>query len=124
MEDWRLTGHEDYLTGMTFYKVRFPQFWKKAYADKNAFFQKTERYAHDFVEHFHREEEYLEGEQIRLFWHEHCKLCWDEIMADDEREFYCSQNLDIWMCPECFNDFKEKFGLIERPEEELIELLK
>ena len=29
MEDWRLTGHEDYLTGMTFYKVRFPQFWKR-----------------------------------------------------------------------------------------------
>ena len=40
MSDWRLelNGHmiED-LVGSTFYKVTFPEFWKVAYREKNAF---------------------------------------------------------------------------------------
>ena len=41
MSDWRLNGQEDYLSNKTLYKITFPEFWKIAYKDKNAFFRKS-----------------------------------------------------------------------------------
>ena len=40
MSDWRLNGHEEYLSNKILYKITFPAFWETAYKDKNAFFQK------------------------------------------------------------------------------------
>ena len=42
--------------------------------------------------------------------HSHCEFCWRKFGAGgDIQEGYGSVNKDddIWICPECFNDFKE-----------------
>ena len=49
MSDWRLNGQEEYLSNKTLYKITFPAFWEAAYKDKNAFFQKIERYAKNIL---------------------------------------------------------------------------
>ena len=82
MDDWRLRGQEEYLKGLTFYKVRFPDFWIKAYGEKNAFYQMISTEGHRFVEQMQRGEEYLEGEKIQHFWHEHCEFCWEKATTD------------------------------------------
>ena len=69
MSDWRLNGQEEYLSNKTFCKIVFPAFWKTAYKDKNAFFQKIERYAKKHVEETNCGHEFLEGEKIQHFWH-------------------------------------------------------
>ena len=45
--------------------------------------------------------------------HEHCNFCWARISEyDDElNEGYCTVKDELWVCPQCFNDFKEKFNL-------------
>ena len=57
----------NFLKDLTFYKVRFPDFWIKAYAEKNAFYQMISTEAHRFVKQMQRGEEYLEGEKIQHF---------------------------------------------------------
>ena len=42
--------------------------------------------------------------------HSHCEFCWRKFGAGgDIQEGYTSMEdiHDIWICPECFNDFKE-----------------
>lgn len=120
MEDWRLRGQEDYLSGATFCKVTFPDFWQRAWREKNRFYQKIEADGRRYVEATGRAREYLEGEKIRLFWHEHCEFCWDKVMTDDTKEFYCTEDLHRWVCPECFRDFREKFRFREGTAEDII----
>lgn len=119
MEDWRLNGQEKYLTNVTLYKVVFPEFWKKSYTEKNKFYQWISEDAHNFVETAHRGEEYLEGEKIQHFWHEHCDFCWEKAMTDIECEFYCTKDMLHWVCKECFDDFKDKFGWTVKSSDEL-----
>ncbi len=119
MSDWRLYGQEAYLTGFTFYKVSFPGFWKKAYEEKNPFFQAIECYAKRYVENHKKGHEYLEGDKMQIFWHEHCEFCWDKATTDRECTFYCTEDLRYWVCEECFRDFKDRFRWTEKPGESL-----
>ena len=119
MEDWRLNGQEEYLKNAVLYKIVFPDFWKRAYAEKNRFFQHVLRDAETHVKAFPDSKPYLEGEKIRMFWHEHCDFCWEKVTADSECTFYCTEDLRYWICKECRENFKEKFGWIEKSAEEL-----
>ena len=119
MSDQRLNGQEKYLSNKTLYKITFPEFWETAYRDKNAFFQVIEKDAKNFVESTNRGHEFLEGEKIQHFWHEHCEFCWEKALTDKECSFYCTEDMRYWVCEECFNDFKEKFNWEEKSVEEL-----
>ena len=119
MDDWRLRGQENYLKDLTLYKVIFPDFWKIAYADKNAFYQMISTEAHRFAEQMQRGKDYLEGEKIQHFWHEHCELCWEKATTDKECVFYCTKDMRHWVCQNCFNDFKNSFGWAEKDSTEL-----
>ena len=121
MEDWRLRGQEKYLKNVTLYKVIFPKFWEKAYAERNLFYQKISSQAHNFVEHMNRGSEFLEGDKIQHFWHDHCEFCWEDVTTDTECEFYCTKDMYYWICPECFDDFQDSFGWIEKDSSELFE---
>ena len=109
MEDWRLTGQEQYLQSVSLIKLRFPDFWKKAYAEKNNFYTKIVNDAVRFVKEHRRGEEYLEGERVQAFWHEHCEFCWEKLTTDMDTDFYCTEDFYRWICPTCFQDFREKF---------------
>ena len=110
MDDWRLRGQEDHLQDAVLRKVVFPEFWEAAYAQKNEFYQKIHSDAHRYVETHHRGEEYLEGDKIRHFWHEHCEFCWEKALTDEPGEFYCTRDFSYWICENCFHDFREKFN--------------
>ena len=121
MTDWRLNGQEEYLTGKTLYRIVLPDYWQEAYTTKNSFFQKIKKYAETYVRELKRGHEYLEGEKIGLFWHEHCEFCWDKAMSDTEGTFYCTEDMYYWVCHECFDDFKNDFNWTEKTAEELPE---
>lgn len=116
MSDWRLelNGHRiDNLSGTTFYKVTFPEFWKVAYREKNAFYQLIEHNAKSWVEFTNKDHKSLEGEEIQHFWHDHCDLCWEKAMTDINCTFYVTDDFKHWICEECFNDFKDRFNWLE-----------
>ena len=114
MSDWRLNGQEEYLANKTLYKVTFPDFWQIAYRDKNAFYQKVERCAQNYVNVSNRAHEYLEGEKIQHLWHDHCEFCFEKAMTDKVGIFYCTEDLTYWICEKCFQDFREKFNWQEK----------
>ena len=118
-QDWRLNGQEEYLKDVVLYKIVFPVFWAKAFADKNEFYQSILRYAETHVKNFPDTKEYLEGEKIQFFWHEHCDFCWEKAMTNTECEFYCTKDMRYWICAECFNDFKDRFNWTVKSAEEL-----
>ena len=40
--------------------------------------------------------------------HSHCEFCWRKFGAGgDIQEGFTNEDNDRWICPECFNDFKE-----------------
>ena len=121
MSDWRLNGQEEYLSGVTLYKVTFPAFWNTAYQNKNAFFRDIVEYAQRHVAATGRGQEYLEGERIQHFWHEHCSFCWEKALTYEPATFYCTEDMHDWICEKCFQDFKEQFCWQVRPAEELFE---
>lgn len=64
-----------------------------------------------------RQEEYLHG--VTLYYrewsgsdHAHCEFCWEKFSyyPDTLHEGYTTEDNYHWICPECFNDFKEKFS--------------
>ena len=110
MSDWRLNGQEAYLTNKTLYKITFPAFWETAYKDKNAFFQKIEQCAKEHVERTNCGHEFLEGEKIQHFWHEHCEFCREKALTDRTCTFYCTEDMYYWVCEECFRDFQKQFN--------------
>ena len=67
MDDWRLRGQEEYLKGLPLYKVSFPEFWQKAYDEKNTFYQMISDEAHRFVDQMQRGEEYLKEKRFSIF---------------------------------------------------------
>ncbi len=111
-EDWRLTGGEESISGQKFKKIQFPDFWRKSYDEKNDFYQKVLKDAHRFVKEFNRGKEFLEGDKVQAFWHEHCYFCFEKFMTDTVAECYCTHDYNVWICKTCFEDFKEKFNLI------------
>ena len=63
------------------------------------------------------QEEYLKGVSLKHSryvtfnesWdHDHCAFCSDKIDASTENA-YCTTDYYHWICPECYNDFKEMF---------------
>ena len=64
------------------------------------------------------QENYLQGKSLRYSrwfsrgpgWdHDHCAFCWVEF----PREYaagYCTPDGQHWICPVCYQDFKERFG--------------
>lgn len=120
-EDWRLNGQEEYLRNAVLYRIVFPVFWEKAYADKNAFYEKVLDAARRYAEGSPDKKEYLEGEKIQRCWHEHCDFCWDKAMTDGECEFYCTKDMRHWVCSRCFHDFKEEFGWTVKTADELFD---
>lgn len=121
MSDWRLNGQEAYLSNINMYHIVFPEFWETAYKDKNMFYQKIEQSAKRYVEQTMRGREFLEGDKVQHFWHKHCEFCWEKAMTDKPCEYYCTKDMYHWVCAECFQDFKEKFGWTVKPAEELFE---
>ena len=121
MEDWRLNSQEKYLTNAVLYRVKFPDFWPKAYADKNQFYQTVLRQALNHVQLFPEVKESTDGENVQLFWHEHCDFCWEKAMTNIDCEFYCTMDMQYWICKECFCDFNDKFGWKEKTSDQLFE---
>ena len=112
-------GGEKFLSRAVVYKIKFPEFWQKACREKNGFYNLIEECAFSFVKETGRGQEYLEGEKIRHFWHEHCYFCWDKATADKDCIFYCTEDMKYWFCEKCFNDYKDKFGWTVKSGEEL-----
>ena len=44
--------------------------------------------------------------------HDHCKFCWDKFSGDEDslHAGYVTEDGKRWICPACFNDFKEMFA--------------
>jgi len=109
------------LSGVTLYKVTFPEFWETAYRDRNEFYWRIEEYANTTVERTGKWQELLEGEKIQRFWHQHCEFCWEKALTYEPATFYCTEDMYHWICGECFRDFKKQFHWQVRPAEELLE---
>jgi hypothetical protein len=78
--DWRLTNQESYLTGRT---LRWVMWWSD-----------TPRWDHD-----------------------HCAFCWVTFMREPwagdptiQLEGYVTEDNAQWICKDCFEDFRERFG--------------
>jgi len=68
------------------------------------------------------QENYLGNEQVKLTRfteeyaktnHEHCCFCWAKFSEkkNDLHHGYVTKGGAVWICPECFDDFKEMFKL-------------
>ena len=66
------------------------------------------------------QEKYLTGKKLmkapyfrwsKTWDHDHCDFCWATFSEyeDDLHEGYVTEDRHIWICPECFDDFKEMF---------------
>ena len=118
MDDWRLRGDDDNLKNAVLYEIRFPQFWERAYREKNGFYQIVQNDAENYVKRTGKCAELLEGEKIQHFWHEHCFFCWEKATTDAEAVFYCTEDMNVWICAKCFNDFKDKFHWVVKSVDE------
>lgn len=81
-KDWRILNQDEYLLNEKFLKINSYEF-KKQFKDE------------------------------RLF-HEHCDFCFDKIEKLDMFKYkyaYMTRCLNTWICPVCFDDFKDKFNL-------------
>lgn len=43
--------------------------------------------------------------------HDHCEFCMAKFGKEngDLTQGYCTENRNIWICPMCYDDFKEQF---------------
>ena len=68
------------------------------------------------------QERYLQGVTLRcMTWrpshsgndHDHCEFCARKFaspqVSDSIQEGYCTPDSYRWVCPECFQDFRERF---------------
>ena len=71
----------------------------------------------------HGQERYLEGIPLhRACYHrpggewdnDHCEFCWEPFIENGGRDELCegftTPAEDRWICPRCFEDFKQQFG--------------
>ncbi len=46
--------------------------------------------------------------------HDHCEFCWTKFseapISDSIQEGYTTEDECRWVCPRCFDDFKQRFG--------------
>ena len=77
-DDWRLTGQESYLKGVTLVHRKYRQYKGNPNWD-----------------------------------HDHCEFCWAEFClkgcTESIQEGYTTQDDYRWICPKCFDDFKDRF---------------
>ena len=66
------------------------------------------------------QEKYLTGVKLiripftplsKTWDHEHCEFCWAKFSnhEDDLHNGYVAEDKHVWICPECYEDFKEMF---------------
>ena len=46
--------------------------------------------------------------------HDHCAFCWAKFSEspEDLQTGYCTLDKYHWVCPQCYEDFKEQFGWV------------
>lgn len=110
MKDWRLKGQFDFLKNTYLEKIVFPDFWEKAYLNQNSFFKMIQNDGKNFVKQYGRGEEFLVGDKVQDFWHEHCVFCTEKITTRDNRICYCTDKFSVWICKTCFDDFNKQFN--------------
>ncbi len=62
--------------------------------------------------------QFVAWSSVRAEWdHDHCEFCGAKFagpaLADTLHEGYTTSDLDRWICPKCFADFRERFEWIE-----------
>lgn len=89
INDWRIRGQEDYLIGVHLIHKKFKSNLPKVP---------------------------MSNDDLRKYSdHDHCDFCWHKFMEECENvkdcssEGYCTLDEKIWICDDCFNDFKEHF---------------
>ena len=88
-KDWRNRGQEDYLKSVKLVRKKF----KSTLPDVIATGDEYRRYND----------------------HEHCDFCFQKIMENcGEKncctEGYCTEDSKIWVCDDCYNEFKNEFN--------------
>ena len=109
MNDWRITNQEKYLKKVNLLRIKFPEYWQKAFEENSYFFQKVFAEAVQHVEKLNKSKSYLKEDRCKDLWHRHCDFCMEEISIGRQEECYCTVNYNDWICKDCFNDFKKHF---------------
>lgn len=104
MQDWRIYN-ENFFRGLKFYKIKFPDFWKNSFKNKDAFYKTVHDYIIDYIKQTHSEANCLEETKACMIWHAHCDLCTKEICPNQDTECFCTDDYFIWICKDCFDDF-------------------
>ena len=60
--------------------------------------------------------EWTEFEPTENWDHEHCVFCWEKLNGPGI-EWYRTEDGGDWICPVCFENFKERFGWKILPKE-------
>ena len=60
--------------------------------------------------------EWAEFEPTENWDHEHCVFCWEKLNGPGI-EWYRTEDGGDWICPVCFENFKERFGWKILPKE-------
>lgn len=122
--DWEIGNdeekiYEEQYKCANFLQITFPEFWQKSYEKKNNFYQHVYLEAKKHVEILKRGEEYLNGDLCKEWWHRHCDFCWKTIDTNLNGECYCSEDIELWVCAECFNAFKGHFEWVAEIAEDI-----
>ena len=50
--------------------------------------------------------------------HDHCEFCMQKFgrNTEDLKYGYSTEDNSIWICPQCYNDFKEQFAWVVKKE--------
>lgn len=101
--------YEEQYKDIKLLQIIFPEFWQNAYKKKNNFFHHVYAEAKQHVDFGICGKEWLEKDRCKELWHRHCDFCWKKINIDIQGRCYCSEDIELWICAECFNTFKEHF---------------
>lgn len=110
MNDLKLIEQENYLKKTKLLKIFFPKFWINAYEKKNRFFDYVFKEAEQHVKKRSLSEEYLKDDHCKELWERNCDFCFEKITTDNKGEYYCSEDCYAWICPKCFNVFRDQYN--------------
>ena len=130
------------LHGEVFYKIVFPEFWERAYREKNAYYKRVTERAKKHEAHLRCciDPEYdsilsyaeknggkipegdvlTEKRRLELLWSEECWYFCEEIPLTERGVAYCTKDMDIFLCEECFDMFKKAEEWTVRSADELV----
>ena len=115
MQDWRIYN-EDFFRELEFCKIIFPDFWKTSFRNKNKFFETVHDYMIDYIKQTNNKANCMDDSKACMIWHAHCDLCTKEICPNQNTECFCTDDYFVWICKNCFNDFKDYFHWIIKGE--------